>query len=54
MSGYLRNISREQLGYEPFFEHPAFPGKKNFSESIILGLPPEKKQEKEEIVNTNN
>lgn len=32
------SYSREQLGYLPFFEHPAFPGIDDFSDEIILGI----------------
>ncbi len=34
-------FSREHLGFEPFFEHPAYPGVRQPKE-VMFGLPPEK------------
>lgn len=37
----LIDFAREELNYELAFEHPAYPGKKDFSDAVKMGLPPE-------------
>lgn len=32
-------FGREQLDYQVFFEHPAFPGKKDYPEEVLMGTP---------------
>ena len=34
-------FGREQLNYEVYFEHPAYPGKSEYCDEVLMGLPPE-------------
>ncbi len=32
-------FGREEINFEPYFEHPAYPGQKEYSDDIKMGLP---------------
>ncbi len=44
----LINFSKNQLNKDVFYQHPAYPEKRDFSDSVKFGLPPE--QEKSKIL----
>lgn len=34
--------SRENLDFIPYYEHPAYPGRRDFTDDVLMGIPPDK------------
>lgn len=40
----LMNFSKTQLKKDVFYQHPAYPDKTEFSDKVMMGMPPEKEK----------
>lgn len=41
----LMNFSKTQLKKDVFYQHPAYPDKTEFSDKVMMGMPPEKEKD---------